>query len=170
VILAINKWDTQKNNPKFTKEMAADKIRKKMAYLRYAPMMFVSAKQGKGLGDLGDLAEEILHQRKLKIPTHEFSEWIKRESLIHNPMNAKFYMSHQSGRNPPTFVCHVNDPDKVHFSLRRHFMNALREKWGYMGTPVRLLFVKAESDRKFRPAAKSQGRKGDKARKPKRAY
>ena len=97
VILAINKWDTQKSNPKFTKEMAAERIRKKMAYLKYAPMMFVSAKERKGLDDLGDLVEEILHQRKLKIPTHEFTEWVRKEATIHNPENAKFYMSHQSG-------------------------------------------------------------------------
>jgi GTP-binding protein len=156
VILAINKWDTQKHNQKFTKEMAAQKIRKKMAYLKYAPMMFLSAKEGKGFDDLGDLVEEILHQRKLQIQTREFTEWVKKEATIHNPMNAKFYMSHQSGRNPPTFVCHVSDPDKVHFSLRRHILNALRERWGFMGTPVRLMFVKGASDR---PAKRSEERK-----------
>lgn len=143
VILVINKWDTQRKNPKFTKEMAAEKIRGKMAYLRYAPILFVSAKEGKGYQDLGDLISEIVYQRRLKIPTHEFSEWVRKESTVHNPMNAKFYLSHQSGRNPPTFVCHVNDPEKVHFSLRRHLVNALRERWGFMGSPVRLLFVKA---------------------------
>jgi GTP-binding protein len=147
VILAINKWDTQRKNPKFTKEMAAERIRGKMAYLKYAPIMFVSAKEGRGFEDLGDLASDILHQRQLKIPTHEFTEWVRRESTVHNPMNAKFYMCHQAGRNPPTFVCHVSDPDKVHFSLRRHLINALRERWGFMGSPVRMLFVQGKSTR-----------------------
>jgi GTP-binding protein len=162
----MNKWDTQKKNQKFTTKMAAEKIRAKMAYLRYAPIMFVSAKEGKGLNEIGDLIEEILHQRKLKLPTRELTEWVKKEATIHNPMNAKFYMSHQSGRHPPTFVCHVSDPDKVHFSLRRHLMNALRERWGYMGTPVRLLFVKGQSDR---PAKRVDQRKRDSARKKNRA-
>jgi GTP-binding protein len=94
---------------------------------------------------LADLVEEILHQRKLKIPTHEFTEWVRKQSVIHNPQGAKFFLSHQSGRNPPTFVCHVNDPDRVHFSLRRHLLNQMRERWGFMGTPVRLLFVKGKS-------------------------
>jgi GTP-binding protein len=156
VILAINKWDTQRKNPKFTKEMAAERIRGKMAYLKYAPIMFVSAKEGRGFEDLGDLASDILHQRQLKIPTHEFTEWVRRESTVHNPMNAKFYMCHQAGRNPPTFVCHVSDPDKVHFSLRRHLINALRERWGFMGSPVRMLFVQGKSTRaaKRPPAAR----------------
>jgi GTP-binding protein len=156
VILAINKWDTQKKNPNFTKEMAADRIRAKMAYLRYAPIMFVSAKEGRGFEDLGDLVSDILHQRQLKIPTHEFTEWVRREATVHNPMNAKFYMCHQAGRNPPTFVCHVSDPEKVHFSLRRHLVNQLRERWGFMGSPVRMLFVEGKSTRaaKRPPAAR----------------
>ena len=123
------------------------------------------------LRDLGDLVEEILHQRKLQIQTREFTEWVKKEATIHNPMNAKFYMSHQTGRNPPTFVCHVSDPDKVHFSLRRHMVNALRERWGFMGTPVRLLFVKGASDRAPMRAEERKRlatRKRDTSRRPKK--
>ena len=150
VILLLNKWDTQRSNPKFTKELAAERIRKKIAFLRYAPIIFASAIRNQGLDDLWDLIEEILHQRKLKIPTHEFTEWVRKESNIHNPMNARFYLCHQSGRNPPTFVCHVSDPERVHFSLKRHLVNALRERWGYMGSPVRMLFVEG-SGKKLSP-------------------
>ena len=147
VILAVNKWDTQSKNQGFSKEMAAERIRKKMAYLHYAPMMFMSALRKQGLGGLGDLLEEVMHQRQLKVTTHEFTEWVREESTIHNPANAKFYLCHQSGRNPPTFVCHVNDPDKIHFSLRRHLVNALRERWGFMGSPIRMLFLEAKNRR-----------------------
>jgi GTP-binding protein len=148
VVLVVNKWDTQKSNPAFTKELAAERIRGKMAYLKYAPLVFVSAKRRQGFADLGDLLEEILHQRRLKIPTHEFTEWVRQESTIHNPMNAKFYMCHQVGRNPPSFVCHVNDPEKIHFSLKRHLINAIRERWGYMGSPIRMTFVAGKSPSK----------------------
>ncbi|MCM2278335.1 MAG: ribosome biogenesis GTPase Der [Oligoflexia bacterium] len=148
VILALNKWDTQKRNPKFTQEMAAERVRKTMAYLNYAPILFVSAKERTGFQDLGELIMEILHQRQLKIPTHEFTEWVRQESTIHNPKNAKFFLCHQAGKYPPTFICHVNDPERVHFSLKRHLINALRERWGYMGSPVRLLFVRGKSREK----------------------
>lgn len=141
VVLVVNKWDTQRKNQKFTPEVAAARIRKKMGYLKYAPILFVSAKEGRGFDDLGDLISEIIFQKSLKIPTPEFTKWVRKEATIHNPMNAKFFMCHQAGRNPPTFVCHVSDPDKVHFSLRRHLVNALRERWGFMGSPVRMLFV-----------------------------
>ena len=145
VILLMNKWDTQRKTPEFTKELAAERIRGKMAYLNYAPILFASAIRSQGLEDLGSLIDEILHQRQLKIPTHEFTEWVRKEATIHNPMNAKFFLCHQSGRNPPTFVCHVSNPDKVHFSLRRHFVNAMRERWGFMGSPIRLLFVEGKN-------------------------
>jgi GTPase len=156
VILMMNKWDTQRTTG-FTKEDAAERIRGKMAYLKYAPILFVSAKRNQGLDDLGDLIEEIIHQRRLKIPTREFTEWVRKEATIHNPMNARFYLCHQSGRFPPTFVCHVSDPDKVHFSLRRHIINAMRERWGFMGSPLRLLFVKGAGNR---PAPKRKSKKG----------
>lgn len=141
VILLINKWDVQRDNIKFTKKLAAERIRAKMGYLGYAPMLFASAKENEGLEDLGDLVEEILTQREVKISTKELSDWVKNEATVHNPKNAKFYMSHQSGRYPPTFVSHVNDPEKIDFSLKRHLINALRARWGYMGTPIRFLFV-----------------------------
>jgi GTP-binding protein len=158
VILVVNKWDTQRKKQDFTREVAAGVIRKKMAYLRYAPILFVSAKENQGLDDLGELVLEILEQRRVKVATREITEWIRAQSGIHNPKDAKFYMCHQSGRHPPTFVCHVSDPDKIHFSLRRNLLNGIREKWGYMGNPVRLLFVKGTSTRTKDP---TKGRKGD---------
>jgi GTP-binding protein len=158
VILMVNKWDTQRRNKEFTRDEAAERIRKSMGFLKYAPIVFVSAKERRGFQDLGDLISEILHQKQLKIPTHQFTEWVRKEALIHNPMAAKFYLCHQSGRNPPTFVCHVNDPERVHFSLKRHFLNALRERWGFMGSPVRLLFVAGKNQSKETRKAPSPAR------------
>jgi len=147
VVLVLNKWDLHRKNVKFTTDMASKRIRTEMAHLKYAPIIFVSALRQQGLDDLGGLIEEILTQRRLKISTHEFTEWVREEAAVHNPKNARFYLCHQSGRNPPTFVCHVNDPEKIDFSLQRHLVNALRARWGFMGSPVRLLFVQAKSDR-----------------------
>lgn len=149
VVLVMNKWDTQAKNQKFTTELAAERVRAKMAYLSYAPILFVSARENEGLDKLGSLLEEIMHQRHLKIPTHEFTEWVREQTKKNNPGNAKFYLCHQSGSNPPSFVCHVSNPDKVHFSLKRHLINVMRKKWGYMGSPVRLRFIEGKSTRKL---------------------
>lgn len=145
VVLVVNKWDTQRRNRDFTPALAAERIRKQMAYLKYAPILFVSALRNEGIDQLGELFEEVFRQRQLKVATHEFTKWIREEATIHNPMNAKFFLCHQTSRNPPTFLCHVNDPDKIHFSLKRHLVNAMRARWGFMGSPVRLNFVEAKS-------------------------
>lgn len=174
VILVVNKWDTQKRNQKFTTKDASERIHREMAYFKWAPMMFVSAKEKTGLNDLGDLANDILEQRNLKVSTNEFTEWVRAESEIHNPGNVKFYMCHQAGRHPPTFVCHVSQPTKVHFSLSRHLVNAIRKRWGYMGSPIRLHFVEGKSrtgprrknDRSLVKKAKAAGTTPGPVRKP----
>ncbi|MGZ3688434.1 MAG: ribosome biogenesis GTPase Der [Bdellovibrionota bacterium] len=156
VIIVVNKWDLNREKPDFTRQMAADWVRESMGFLKYAPILFVSALEHRGYKDLGDLVDEILHQRQLKIPTHEFTEWVRREAGVHNPANAKFYLCHHTSRHPPTFVLHVNDPEKVHFSLRRHFVNALRDRWGFMGSPVRILFHEAQNRRSLPKSIKTR--------------
>jgi GTPase len=141
VVLIMNKWDTQKKNTVFTKEEAAKSIREKIPFLKYAPILFLSAKERTGFKHMGDLVQDILEQRKVKIPTHELTEWIRAKSEVHNPKNVKFFLCHHAGKNPPTFVCHVSQPENVETALERHFMNAMREEWGFMGTPIRFHFV-----------------------------
>lgn len=145
VIIVVNKWDTQRGKKDITRESAAEQVRYNFGFLKYAPIMFVSAKNQTGFKDLGDLIYDILEQRRLRISTHEFTSWVRAESEVHNPGDVKFYMCHQVSRHPPTFVCHVSNPDKVHFSLKRHLVNAIREKWGFMGTPIRILFQEGKS-------------------------
>ncbi len=167
VILMMNKWDTQRGNKDLSKEDAAETLRHKFGFLKYAPIMFVSAKNRTGFKDLGDLVYDILEQRRLRISTHEFTDWVRAEAEVHNPGDVRFYMCHQVSRHPPTFVCHVSNPDKVHFSLKRHLINAIREKWGFMGTPIRILFVEGKSRKGPRRKLEltSRGRKSQPLRK-----
>jgi GTP-binding protein len=168
VVLLINKWDTQKKNPEFTREHAAEWVRKEIGFLKYAPIVFTSGLKRQGLKGLGELFEDILGQRSAKITTKELTEWVRREAGVHNPLNAKFYLSHQVSRHPPTFICHVSDPDKVHFSLRRHLSNGIREKWGYMGTPIRLLFQAGKSNRRAKSASELQRKEAETREDPKK--
>ncbi len=140
ILLMVNKWDTQKQNQKFTQKIAAENIRRQMAYLKYAPLLFVSALHGQGLKSLGNELESILYQRHLKISAHDLTQWVKHQATVHNPKQAKFYFCHQLSSQPPTFVCHVNDPEKIDFSLKRHLVNSIRKRWGYSGSPIRIVF------------------------------
>jgi GTP-binding protein len=144
VILVLNKWDTQVGNKEFSQKLAEEEIRKKIRFLGYAPLVFTTAKDSIGLDRLFRVAQAIIDQRSLKIQTKELTEFVRNAAEIHNPNNAKFYFVHQSGRNPPTFVAHVSDPKKIHFSLSRHLVKAIREHYGYLGTPVRMHFLKTK--------------------------
>jgi hypothetical protein len=67
----------------------------------------------------------------------------------------------------------VNDPEKLHFSLKRHLVNALRARWGYMGTPIRMLFIEGKNRRSLpkqtaaSKAAKRAKQKAERNTKPK---
>ncbi len=145
VILVLNKWDTQVENDEFSQKSAEEMLRKQIRFLGYAPLVFTTAKDSLGLDRLYRLMVTVLEQRWLKLTTKDLTEFVKSESEIHNPGNARFYLSHQSGRNPPTFVSHVSDPNKIHFSLTRHLINAVRKRWGYLGTPIRFFFSKTRN-------------------------
>ena len=145
VIIVLNKWDTQVNNNEFSQKKAEEQIRKQIRFLGYAPLVFTTALDGVGLDRLFRMIENVFEQRSVKIPTRELTEFIRAEMEAHNPFNAKMYFVHQAGRNPPTFVGHVSDPKKIHFSLSRHLVKAIRQKWGYLGSPIRLHCLKAKN-------------------------
>jgi len=153
VVLIMNKWDTQKRKADFTQKDAVERIRYKMPFLKYAPVVFLSAKERTGFRHLGDLVADILSQKQLKIKSHEFTEWVRAKAEVHNPWNVRFYFCHQTGRYPPSFQCLVSQPDKIDVSLERHLMNSIREEWGFMGTPIRIRFKQAKS-KKYRPKPK----------------
>jgi GTP-binding protein len=145
VIMVLNKWDTQVNNPDFSQKLAEEQVRKQIRFLGYAPLVFTTAKDSVGLDRLYRMIDYVLEQRSVKLGTRELTEFIRNEVDQHNPDNAKFYFVHQAGRNPPTFVAHVNDPKKIHFSMSRHLIRTIREKWGFLGSPIRFHFLKAKN-------------------------
>jgi GTP-binding protein len=145
VVMVLNKWDTQVHNDEFSQKTAEEEVRKKIRFLGYAPLVFTTAIESIGIERLFRMAEHVLEQRKTKISTRELTEYVRESAEIHNPNNAKFYYVHQSGRNPPTFVAHVSDPRKIHFSLSRHLVRALRERYGFLGSPIRFHFLKTKN-------------------------
>ncbi|MBU6374374.1 MAG: ribosome biogenesis GTPase Der [Bdellovibrionales bacterium] len=145
VVLVLNKWDTQVENDEFSQKLAEEEVRKKIRFLGYAPLVFTTATEGIGLERLFRVADHVLEQRGVRVPTKDLTEFIRAESEVHNPENARFYFVHQSGRNPPTFVAHVSDPKKIHFSLSRHLVRALRERYGFTGSPIRFHFLKTRN-------------------------
>jgi len=141
VIIVVNKWDLQMKNEQFSQKEAERQIRAEMKYLSYAPIVFISALEKRGLRQLSKKINDVVKAKRGKIGTHEFTEWVRLNTQNNNPANAKFFYAHQTSTHPPSFVFQVNDPKKIHFSLERNISNSIRKRWGYEGAPIRLKFI-----------------------------
>jgi len=143
LILVVNKWDSVEKDEKTMDEFRR-KIRDELAYLSYAPILFISALTGQRVQRVFVLADYVAEQHALRISTAKLNELLADAMAVTPPPSKKgrqlkiFYMT-QIKVKPPTFVVFVNDPELVHFSYLRFLENKLRETYGFEGTPLRLL-------------------------------
>lgn len=144
MIIAVNKWDLQEDSEE-NRHTFAQRTLVRLRFTPWAPLAFVSAKTGLNVEGLLDLALEIGETRSLRIPTAEVNAAI-REAIAAHPPSARGrraprikYVT-QAEVRPPTFVFFTNDPSLIHFSYRRYLENALRRRFGFEGTAIKLEF------------------------------
>ena len=142
VILAVNKWDAVTRSPAATAEYTRT-IRRRMKYLDYAPLAFISAKQGLGLGKLLDTIARVAEARRSRVSTAEMNRFFRDLHFDHVPSPSgprgkplKLYYLTQAGVSPPVFVAFTNRAQKLHFSVERYLQNRIRERFGFLGTPI----------------------------------
>ncbi len=150
VILVVNKWDLVEKDSK-TAEHFTQSIRKELAFLSYAPIVFVSALTGQRVGRVLEMIHAVASQYYLRLATSVINTVIREAVAINPPPTDKgnrlkvFYVTQPSVK-PPTFVFFVNDPELMHFSYKRYLENKLREAFGFEGTPLRLVIRAREQD------------------------
>lgn len=148
-VIVVNKWDLVKGKVSY-KEFTAG-IRNEMAFLDYAPIAFVSAKEGWGISAALDTAIEVAGNHALRIATGELNRIIQdaldEHPLTHKGKQLKVRYATMPTVKPPTIVLFVNDPEIVHFSYRRYLQNQIRKSYGYTGSPIRLVARKAEKEK-----------------------
>lgn len=142
IVIAINKWDLIENEDQ---RVWAENTRRQFKFMSYAPIMFVSAKTGLGVGEVITQACQVYQERIKQLPATELRGVIQDAIAIHNiPRKGRKTLSvkgvTQTGVNPPTFTFKINDVRLVHFSYRRFLENKLREAFGFTGTPLNLVF------------------------------
>jgi GTP-binding protein len=130
IMLVVNKWNLA--------------MRNEFQFVPYAPVLFVSAKFGEGVSKIIPKALEVYEERTKRLPTATVNSVIQDAVAAHPPpqikgKSIKIKYVTQAEVNPPTFVFFVNDA-RVHFSYRRYLENRLRDAFGFMGTPLRLVF------------------------------
>ena len=143
IIIAVNKWDEyEKDNN--TVDRYKKEIYEKLAYLQYAPIIFISAKTGQRINKLYELINTVANQNAMRISTSVLNQVLNEAIAIVQPPTDKgkrlkiFYMT-QASTKPPTFVVFVNDKQLFHFSYERYLVNQLRKEFVLTGTPIRMI-------------------------------
>jgi GTP-binding protein len=150
-IIAVNKWDAIEKDDKTMNKYLKD-ITNTLAFMTYAPCMFISAKTGQRVTKLFEMINTIAQTQSLRISTGVINEVLYEAMSMNQPPSDKgkalkiFYMTQVSVK-PPTFVLFVNDKELAHFSYIRYIENQMREAFGFKGTPIRLIIrEKGERD------------------------
>jgi GTP-binding protein len=158
-ILVVNKWDAVEKD-EHTLAAFTKRIRVDLAYLDYAPLIFVSALHGKRVPQLIELIEYVAAQQNRRVQTSNLNEVLSDAVARQQPPSdkgraLKLYYATQASVKPPTFVLFVNDPDLLHFSYQRYLENRLREAYGFEGTPL-IFKARARSERGSRKGEASR--------------
>ena len=141
-ILVVNKWDALEKDNK-TMQKLTKEVRNNLAFMGYAPLLFISAKTGQRTDKLFETIQFVKMQSEKRIPTNKINEAIIDFVTIKQPpakngRRLKIYYGTQTGIKPPTFVIFVNDESLMHFSYKRYLENKINETFDFSGTPVRL--------------------------------
>jgi GTPase len=144
VVVLVNKWDAVEKETG-TLEIYSQQVRQSLQFLDYVPLLFISAKTGQRVDRVLPMALQVWAERQTRVPTAELNRLVREATLQHAPPSKagrrlKFLYASQVRTDPPTFLFHVNDSDLVHFSYERYLENQLREKYGFLGTPLRFSF------------------------------
>lgn len=143
VIIVINKWDLVEKETN-TLENYKKQVYDKLAYLKYAPIMFISALTGQRVNKLFELINEVYKNNNLRVPTSMLNDVLSEAVAITQPPSDKgkrlkiYYMT-QVRVTPPTFVVFVNNKELMHFSYLRYLENHLRKQFNFKGTPIRMI-------------------------------
>jgi len=143
VVIVVNKWDLpdteDKDTVKYTK-----KVHEALAYMTYAPVIYVSALTGQRVVKLFEQINYVYDQSKMRISTGMLNDVLNEAITRVQPPSDKgrrlkvYYMT-QTSVAPPTFVLFCNSAALFHFSYQRYIENCLRDTFGFKGTPIKLI-------------------------------
>jgi GTP-binding protein len=139
-IIVVNKWDLIEKDGK-TMDHMREEIRKDLAFMPYAPILFISAKTGQRVDRLFELIDYVSNQAATRITTGMLNNVLAdAQTRVQPPTDKgrrlKIYYMTQVGVRPPHFVIFCNDSRLFHFSYQRYIENCIRNTFGLEGTPI----------------------------------
>jgi GTP-binding protein len=147
-IILLNKWDLVEKGLTTVKEYV-EAVRERLKFVRFAPVMTISALTGLRVVRIFDSVDALYEQFVRHTGTGQLNRDVQRIVRRHQPPSfrgrrVRFYYATQIRSGPPTFVCFVNYPEGIRVSYQRYMVNELRELLGLQQTPIRLFFRKRE--------------------------
>ncbi len=145
LVIGVNKWDAIERGADAAEGMRRD-LRRAFKFAPWAPEIFVSAKSGKNVREIVETALTVAAERRRKIAPADLRHFLVEALGKHPPSTAaggrplRFTHVLQSELPEPIFVFFVNQPGAVHWSYARYLENELRRRFGFAGTPIRLVF------------------------------
>ena len=143
VIIVVNKWDLIEKDNSTVNEFN-NKIRTALAYMPYAPIVYISAMTGQRVATLFERICYVYGQSVMRVTTGMLNDVLGDAMIRVQPPSDKgrrlkiYYMT-QISVAPPTFVIFCNNIELFHFSYQRFIENCLRETFGFHGTPIKLI-------------------------------
>ena len=149
-IIVINKWDAVEKENNTVNEYNK-RIRTALAYMPYAPIIYVSALAGQRCANIYELINKVYAESRRRITTGMLNDLLNDATTRVQPPSDKgkrlkvYYMT-QTQTAPPTFVIFCNSEELFHFSYRRYIENCLRDTFGFEGTPIKLVIRQKGDD------------------------
>jgi len=142
LVIVVNKIDLIKGDSERGRELARQ-VQYQLRFVDFAPVRRLSAETGRGVHKLLDSVDRVAEQRRHRVPTSELNRFFERVVEHHDPpryrgRDVKFNYIAQIAVGPPTFALVCNQPEGVPAQYRRYVTNALREAYGFEGSPIRL--------------------------------
>lgn len=141
-IIVVNKWDLiEKDNNTFNDFTKT--VRNELAFMTYAPILFVSALTGQRVQKIMETVDFVSNQHAMRIPTGTLNDIISQAILMNQPPSDKgkrlkiYYMT-QASVKPPRFIVFINDEELAHFSYMRYLENTIRKHFNFEGTPIKM--------------------------------
>ena len=150
-IIVVNKWDAVEKDNNSVKQYT-DKIRTALAYMPYAPILFVSAKTGQRIPNIYEHINYVHNQANTRISTGMLNDVLAEATMRTQPptdkgRRLKIYYMTQISVAPPTFVIFCNNIELFHYSYQRYLENCMRETFGFRGTPIKLIIRQKGDDK-----------------------
>jgi GTP-binding protein len=145
VAILVNKWDAVEKDT-YTHHEYTQKLQEAFKFMDYAPVLFISALEGQRVAKVLPMVIEIMQERHKRISTGELNNVLRDATLKHPPTAIKkgahlrIYYATQPQVAPPVFLFFANNGDMVHWSYGRYLENCIREKYGFSGTPIKIVF------------------------------